>query len=175
MKPILPARQADASEPSYPSLNEELQRHGITRRGFLAAALAAGGGAMAGCMGAPPRPRYMERRWHEVRIAFARPLCLTGCDARAQSQSFDAVDISSQNADLVARLRPAGSQAAFLDRVSKVLQAAVCRHTTLAAFRRRVEDVLKKEVQAWYRVAAGVTVRPHALNVRLKPGRRAEL
>ncbi len=170
-KRIVPMRAADAAPPPYPSLRAEWERRGATRRGFLTAALAGAAGtagAMTGCMGAPPRPRYPQKRWLEITIRFERTVTFSGCSPAVERQGFVATHISTQSADLVRRLQPRASRAALGRRLSKALSPAVCHHSTMASFRAKVERVLHDEVSRWYRMASGATLRPDTLRVKLR-------
>jgi hypothetical protein len=180
-KPIRPIRTWNETADSYPTLRSEWDRRGATRRGatrrgttrrgFLWAALAGAAGAagaMTGCMGAAPRPSYPTRRWGTLTIRFDRTVAFSGCGDAVERQGFVAVQVSTRIADLLARLRPEAAQTSLRHRTQKILASAVCRHSTLASFRARVEQVLRQEVIAWYRTSSGVTLQTNALRVTLQ-------
>jgi len=175
-KPIRPTRAPDGAAPSYPTLRAEWHRRGASRRGFLRATLAgaagvaaaAGAGAMTGCMGAPRRPSYPQKRLLTVTIGFERTVTFSGCGAAVERQGFMAVGVTTRNADLVNRLRTRASQVELRRRLAKALSPAACHHTTLASFLARVERVLRDEVIRWYHTAAGVTIPSDSLSVKLK-------
>ncbi len=174
-KPIRPTQASGTAVPSYPTLRAEWERRGASRRGFLRAALAgaagvaaaAGAGAMTGCMGAPPRPSYPQKRRLTVTIGFDRTVTFSGCGAAVERQGFIAVGVTTRNVDLVNRLRTRTSQAELRRRLTKALSPAACHHATLASFLTRVNRVLRDEVIRWYHTAAGVTLASDSLRIKL--------
>jgi hypothetical protein len=121
-------------------------------------------------MGAPPPPLYPPPKFYEVVIGLEPPALLTGCGHVKERQSYGQVAVSSTDEELVRRLRPQASQAAFRLQIAQVASQAACQHTTLGAMQRRVEEVLHGVLLGWYRTATGVSVRPRDLRVELRAG-----